>query len=90
VKENLLVSVDVSSPLVISSVHFADILDIRAASWNLLSGDSVAVPGKLKVIRSVILDQCSVAPSVTEASCYCALYCVFIARVREFSFMIVM
>jgi hypothetical protein len=29
------------------------------------------------------LDQCSLAPpSVTETSCYCALFCVFMARVR--------
>jgi hypothetical protein len=29
------------------------------------------------------LDQCSlVPPSVTEASCYCAVFCVFMARVR--------
>jgi hypothetical protein len=29
------------------------------------------------------LDQCSLAPpSVTEASCYCALFCVFMARLR--------
>jgi hypothetical protein len=59
-----------------------------------LSGDSVTVPSKLKVIHMMItwlLQSC--ATKCYRTSCYCALCCVFMARVRynfeQFSFMIV-
>jgi hypothetical protein len=52
-----------------------------------LSGDSVAVPSKLKVIHSVIAP-----PGVTEASCYCAhpeiTISKFVKKVRTHSMLI--
>jgi hypothetical protein len=53
-------------------------LDVQEASENVLLADTVESPDKLKVIHSV-----RVTPSiVTEASFCCALFHVFMARVR--------
>jgi hypothetical protein len=61
---------------------------VQGASKNVLSSHTVGLPGKLKVIHSVLTrssESVNITPStVTEASFCCTsiLFCVFMARVR--------
>jgi hypothetical protein len=69
----------------IPSAHCAGLLDVQGASQNVLSADS-GIPWKTEGHSfgdHLISESVSVAPSsVTEASLYSALFCVFMARVR--------
>jgi hypothetical protein len=68
---------------VIPNVHCAGLLDVQGASQNVVSADTVDHTEGHSFGDHPISESVSVMPSsVIEASFYCALLCVFMARVR--------
>jgi hypothetical protein len=65
------------------NVHCWCLSDLQGAYQYVITAHTEGAPDKLKVIHSVITRSVSQSPSVTGASLYSALFCVFMARVRN-------
>jgi hypothetical protein len=65
-----------------SSVHSAGILDVPGELLRICCRKTVAAHSKLKVIYSVITWSVQSCATVTQTSCYCALFYVFRVGVR--------